>query len=602
MRKRPLLASAAVALLGTTGLVVGGVAPSAGAVANQGLEHRQVVVCPSPPAGYAHCHAILNQTVTANGKPGPNASTPTGLSPTDYLSDYDWTNVIGSNSGYGQTIAIVDAYDDPTIYNDLTSFDDYFHLPTANFTKVNQTGGTHYPTANSGWALEISLDVEWAHAIAPAAKILLVEASSNSFSNLMAAESYAGSHAKYVTNSWGSSEFSGESAYDSSYFATPGVSYFASAGDTGGAVEYPSASPNVISVGGTTLSGSGSTVTETAWSSGGGGCSAYEQETSQPTSPISCNGFRATPDVSSDADPNSGVAVYDTTSYYGQTGWFEVGGTSAASPVWAARSADQGDQVNAPYVYAGYSGSDPYGTNITYRDITSGSNGYSAGTGYDLATGLGSWTGNGGTSGGTTGTAPAAPTNLAASVSGSSVDLSWSAASGANGYYVYRSTSSSGPFAQITSTTSTSYTDSPAAGTYYYEVASYNTYGTSSPTSPVGPETVGSATSSSMNVSVAAAYQGKKGPNYKEAITVAASDSSTSAALSGASVALDVYSGYCTSGTPTGGLVASGNGTTGTNGQVVFNFSTRAQANYCAVANVTDPGYNPGTGSVNFTS
>lgn len=106
---------------------------------------------------------------------------------------------------------------------------------------------------------------------------------------------------------------------------------------------------------------------------------------------------RATPDVASDADPNTGVAVYDSTSYYGQSGWFQVGRTSAASPVWAARSADRAVTVNATFVYAGYAGTSPvspYGTNIGYRDVTSGSNSYAAGPGYDLATGLGTWTGN----------------------------------------------------------------------------------------------------------------------------------------------------------------------------------------------------------------
>ncbi len=146
---------------------------------------------------------------------------------------------------------------------------------------MNQTGGTSYPRANSGWALEINLDIQWAHAIAPGAKILLVEASSNSFSNLLAAENYASAHAGYVSNSWGAGEFSGENSYDS-YFSRSGVSFFVSAGDAGLPAEYPSASPNVISVGGTTLNfnADGSVKSETGWSDGGGGCSKYESATS----------------------------------------------------------------------------------------------------------------------------------------------------------------------------------------------------------------------------------------------------------------------------------------------------------------------------------
>src|SRR5262249_46298744 len=136
-------------------------------------------------------------------------------------------------------------------------FDQQYGLPACTtpngcFTKVNQVGGTRFPRVNSGWALEISLDVQWAHAIAPGAKILLVEANSNSFLNLLAAEDYAKAHAGYVTNSWGGSEFAGETGLDN-HFVQPGVSFFASAGDTGLPAEYPSASPNVDSVGGTTL-------------------------------------------------------------------------------------------------------------------------------------------------------------------------------------------------------------------------------------------------------------------------------------------------------------------------------------------------------------
>jgi subtilase family serine protease len=275
-------------------------------------------------------------------------------------------------------------------------FSSQFGLPpctTANhcFKKVNQTGGNHYPRKDGGWALEISLDVQWAHAIAPGAHILLVEASSNSFTNLLAAEDYATSHAQYVSNSWGASEFSSESSYDS-HFAQPGVSVFVSAGDAGLPAEYPSSSPNVISVGGTTLQldSSNAFIGETGWSSSGGGCSAYETATSAQSGftqygQVSCAGKRATPDVALDADPASGVAVYDSTSYSGHTGWFRVGGTSASSPMWAARSAVTGATVDATYVYA---------NNIPWRDITSGHNdGASCQVGFDLVTGRGSWNG-----------------------------------------------------------------------------------------------------------------------------------------------------------------------------------------------------------------
>jgi subtilase family serine protease len=374
-------------------VVVGALAllvlPGAAQGANGHASYR--AVCPNPPAGYGHCHEL----VVTDSHGNPLASTaPSGLDPATIRSVYGFPT--GATAGAGQTIAIVDAYDDPTAENDLNVFSGQYGLSactTANgcFTKVNQTGGTSYPRANSGWALEISLDVQWAHAIAPGAKILLVEASSNSFSNLLAAEDYARQHAQYVSNSWGGSESSGEASYDSHFLAPSGktVSFFVSAGDSGLPAEYPSASPNVISVGGTTLTfnSDGSLKSETGWSSGGGGCSAYEAATGAQTGfsgygQVSCGGKRATPDVSLDADPNSGVSVYDSTSYYGQGGWWTVGGTSASSPMWAAAAADAGALVNSAFVY---------GNTISFRDITQGNNGAPCLTGYDLCSGRGSW-------------------------------------------------------------------------------------------------------------------------------------------------------------------------------------------------------------------
>ena len=362
-------------------LALAGLAPTSTAFAAGGQP-----VCPGPVAlDFTHCYArVLRPDAT---------SSPTGLSPAKIKSSYSFPTSL--TAGTGKTIAIVDAFDDPTAENDLNVFSKQFALPactTGNgcFKKVNQTGGTSYPRKDSGWALEISLDIEWAHAIAPGAKILLVEARSNSFSNLLAAEDYAKAHATYVSNSWGGSEFSSETSYDS-HFSRSGVSFFVSSGDAGLPAEYPSASRNVISVGGTTLhfSSTGSFTSETGWSNGGGGCSLYETATSSQSSfsqyaQVKCGGKRATPDVSLDADPASGVSVYDSTSYQGQSGWFRVGGTSASSPMWAARAADAGVVVNSAYVY---------GSSIKYRDITSGNNGAPCLIGYDLCTGRGSWTG-----------------------------------------------------------------------------------------------------------------------------------------------------------------------------------------------------------------
>jgi subtilase family serine protease len=466
MRGRALLAVLAVAL---AAVLLGGAGAQG---ANAHASYR--AVCPAPPAGYTHCHEL----VVTDARGNPLASTsPTGLSPATIKGAYGFPTA--DTDGSGTTIAIVDAYDDPTAENDLNVFSSAYGLPactTANgcFQKVNQTGGTSYPRKDSGWALEISLDVQWAHAIAPGARILLVEASSNSFSNLLAAEDYAKAHAQYVSNSWGGSEFSGESSYDS-HFSRSGVSFFVSAGDAGLPAEYPSASPSVISVGGTTLhfDGSGNLTDETGWSGGGGGCSAYEGATSAQSgfseyAQVSCGGKRATPDVALDADPASGVSVYDSTSYQGQSGWFTVGGTSASSPMWAGRAAVASTLVDAAYVY---------GSAIGFRDITSGSNGASCLVGYDLCSGRGSWSdgssgssGGGGGGGGGTGSA-SAPTSLTASAHGKHIGLSWQDDGTAVSYEVYRGTSSGGETAYA-STTSTSYNDAGVASgrTYFYYV------------------------------------------------------------------------------------------------------------------------------------
>ena len=375
-----------------------GVAGAPAAPASAGLDHKPV--CPGPASpDTARCHAQV--LVGADHVTPRVASSPYGLSPTQIKSAYGWTSL---GDGTGKTIAIVDAFNDPTAEADLNTFSQQYGLPrtcssTGNvqpcfvFTKVDQNGRTKYPRTDGGWALEISLDIQWAHAIAPKANILLVEAASNSFSNLLKAEDYATSKAPYVSNSWGAAEFSSEtsSAYDG-HFNRSGVSIFVSAGDAGLPAEYPSSSPSVTSVGGTTLTfnADGTWKSETGWSGGGGGCSLYESATAQQVAfaqyaQVNCAGKRATPDVALDADPASGVSVYDTTPYQGQTGWWRVGGTSASSPMWAARAAISGVWVNSAYLY---------GPSITFRDITIGNNEAACLPGFDLCTGRGSWTGN----------------------------------------------------------------------------------------------------------------------------------------------------------------------------------------------------------------
>jgi len=303
----------------------------------------------------------------------------------------------GTLRGTGQTIAIVDAFDDPTILADLQHFDAQFGLPDPKFMKATPQG---QPTADTGWALEMALDVEWAHAIAPGANILLVEAKDNSTTNLYAADQYAANLASVVSNSWGGSEYSSETADDGN-FVHPGVTFIFSSGDSGAPPEYPSASPNVLAVGGTTLNvdSSGNWISETGWGNGywspyfggsGGGISRYEPKPAFQGSVTKSSTKRTTPDVAFDANPNTGVYVYDTSN----GGWFQVGGTSLGAPAWAGLIAtvNQGRVIQTQPVYSGGALLNQiYQAPATdFHDITRGNNGYAAGTGYDLVTGRGS--------------------------------------------------------------------------------------------------------------------------------------------------------------------------------------------------------------------
>jgi subtilase family serine protease len=335
--------------------------------------------------------------------------------PAQIRTAYGFSSVTLSNgaagTGAGQTVAIVDAYNDPNISSDLKAFDSQYGLSAASLKVVSQTGSaTSLPTANAGWDLEISLDVEWAHAIAPGANILLVEANSSGLGDLLTAVNYARDAAgvSVVSMSWGSSEFSSETQYDG-YFTTPsghqGVTFVSASGDEGSwyGPEWPASSPNVLSVGGTTLNlanSSGTWGSETGWVDSTGGISSYEREPSYQTI-AQTTGARTTPDVAYDANPSTGFAVYDSVAYDGGKGWWDVGGTSAGAPQWAAlvAIADQGRAVKGlgtlngtsqtlPLLYSLYN-STQYSQ--AFHDETVGSSGYfAAGPGYDAVTGLGS--------------------------------------------------------------------------------------------------------------------------------------------------------------------------------------------------------------------
>jgi subtilase family serine protease len=343
-------------------------------------------VCGAVPLGHARCFSFVK------GQAVPFVSTPSGYGPTDLQSAYSLPA-----AGSGQTVAIVDAFDDPTAESDLSDYRAYYGLPactTANgcFRKVNQNGGTlPMPPANPDWGLEISLDLDMVSAVCPNCHILLVESNTNLDSDLYTAEDTAAAlGANAVSNSWGGSEYSGETA-DDAHFNHPGVAITASSGDNGYGVSYPAASRYLTAVGGTSLTRGGGTRgwTESAWSGAGSGCSAYEAKPSWQTD--SGCARRTVSDVSAVADPNTGVAVL-----YGGL-WWTVGGTSASSPIIASLYALAG---NAGSVNAG---SYPYSHTSGLFDVTAGSNGSCSPSylctgvaGYDGPTGLGTPNGSGG--------------------------------------------------------------------------------------------------------------------------------------------------------------------------------------------------------------
>jgi len=327
---------------------------------------------------------------------------PSGYSPAQIRIAYNLPSTGGSGA-----IAIVDAFHYGTALNDFNVFAGQFSLPketstnaTASTNKVFQIvyQGTTQPAGNASWNEEEALDIEWAHALAPSAKIYLVEANSASDADLFAAAKKAATlvGVKEVSMSFGGSEFSGETTYDTSFTGTSGVVFFASAGDTGGEKEYPSESPSVVGVGGTTLTlKSNKFSSETAWSGSGGGASAYEGIPSYQSVISSIVGKkRGCPDIALDANPSTGVAVYDSTNYAGNVGWLVFGGTSVASPCCASIANLSGHALGSSAAELARIYKE-LGTSA-FRDITSGTAGSNkAKAGWDFVTGAGAPLGTG---------------------------------------------------------------------------------------------------------------------------------------------------------------------------------------------------------------
>jgi hypothetical protein len=368
------------------------------------------------------------------------AAAPSGWGPSSLDSAYK----LSATGGSGQTVAVVDAMNDPNAASDLAAYRSQFGLPACTaasgcFRQVNQSGATSpLPANDAGWAGEESLDIDMVSAICPLCHIILVEASGADSADLYAAENEAVAlGAKFVSNSWGGGEYSGQTADDAN-FNHPGVAITVSAGDSGTGAQFPATSQYVTAVGGTTLTTASNARgwTESAWSDSGSGCSAFDPKPSWQTVSTSCT-RRAEADVSAVADPATGVAVYQT---YGATGWVVYGGTSVSAPIIASVYALAGTPGASDHP-ASY----PYAHASSLFDVTSGANGTcgapicAAGAGWDGPTGLGTpngtaaFTAGGGTatltitSPGTQSTTVGHAVSLALSATGGTAPYTWSA-------------------------------------------------------------------------------------------------------------------------------------------------------------------------------
>jgi subtilase family serine protease len=382
-----MLAAPALAYAGTAASVT----PAASA---SGSSHW-VYACGTLTRGRLHCLVIKNtaahptaQTVRPEANPDAIPAG-NGYGPSQLQSAYDLAAASAAD-GSGTTVAVVDAYNDPTAASDLAEYRSAAGLPaltSGQFTQYNQEGETSPLPATAplddDWTLEESLDVDMVSAICPLCKIDLVEANNDSGDGLYVAEETAATTlgAKYISNSWGGTETSADTTYDSEYFGVSGVVYTASAGDSAysGGVIYPATSPHVVSVGGTTLNTSSNSRgwTESVWETSstegtGSGCSAYEPQPSWQASisilTAAC-ADRVDNDVAADADPNTGAAIYDTSNDNG--GWNEVGGTSESSPIVASVFALAGNNGNG-----GNNAADSIYTHTSdLNEVTASSNG-----------------------------------------------------------------------------------------------------------------------------------------------------------------------------------------------------------------------------------
>lgn len=421
------------------------------------------------------CMVLINTAVPPQpasafraGHGATPAAVPPGYGPSQLQSAYSLASAAAA-SGSGQTVYLVDSYDYPTAQADLNVYRAQYGLPACGagcFTKVNQNGATSplpSPAGSSGWDVEEALDIDMVSAICPRCHITLVEAGNASGSSLFTAENSAVAlGAKFISNSWGGDEYPGEAADASTYFNHPGVAITVSAGDIPGP-QFPAEAQYVTSVGGTTLSPAGNSRgwTESSWPDSGGGCSAYEALPSWESASVTGCNRREDNDVSADANPATGAAIYDS---YSEGGWLEVGGTSEASPI-----------VAGVYALAGTPASGSYPAQYIWANKPSGL--YPVGSGYSSVPGWGTPNGTSAfRSGGNTVTVTN-PGNRTTAV-GTTVSLQVSATDSAPGQTL--SYSAAGLPAGLTISASGLITGKPAtAGTYTVTVTARDATGAS---------------------------------------------------------------------------------------------------------------------------
>jgi subtilase family serine protease len=404
---RPRVARTALVAASTLALLGGSMA--AGAVAQASASHgagahRACAATDAP--GIMSCFALIRNGIKQHTEASLNGHNPApvgdGYGPSSLQSAYNLTSASSSN-GAGESVAVVDAYNDPNAVSDVATYRSSWGLPACDSTTgagclsvVNQKGqASPLPTnaGDTGWDVEESLDVDMVSAICPNCHIYLVEANAPTIHDLGTAVNSAVSklHAAFVSNSYGGRTSASDSTYDTDYYNHPGAAVTASAGDSGYGPAYPAASQFVTAVGGTSLLQAGVTRgwTETVWDGSGGGCvSKVEARPSWQKEHVTKCANRLENDVAAVADPNTGVAIYDT---YSQSGWLEVGGTSVASPIIASVFALAGTPAAGTYPTSYI-----YAHHTALYDVTVGSNGScrktlwcNAGAGYDGPTGWG---------------------------------------------------------------------------------------------------------------------------------------------------------------------------------------------------------------------